>query len=138
MASRGITFLENPPLLAGAAGGSEPPDGGNEPPIGPELHDLLRHIMENKFQIPEADASELLNNVLYSFVLNAGSVKNARAWLVAATCNASRHYWRKRAPTESDVQYSARNAIYNALRRLKNRFQRLFPSRRERLGLPID
>jgi hypothetical protein len=104
MASRGITFLENPPLLAVTAGGSEPPDG-------PELPDLLRYIMENKFRIPEADAREILNDVMCSFVLNAGSVKNARAWMVAATCNASRHYWRQRAQTESGVQYGARNAI---------------------------
>jgi len=135
--SRGINFLEDPPLLAVAAG-SEPPDGGGaEPPDGPRLHSLLHYIMERKFRIPEAEARAILNEVVRSFMLNAGSVKNPRAWMVAATCNAAHHYCRERARKESGVQYVARNAIHQALKRLNDRFQRLFPSRRERRGLPL-
>jgi hypothetical protein len=125
MASQGITFLENPPVLA-VAGGIEPPDGGGEPPDRPELNALLLYITKQKYRIPEADAREILNEVVCSFMLNAGSVKNARAWMVAATCNASRHYCRERAHKESGVQYVARNAIHQALKRLNDGFQRVF------------
>jgi len=55
---------------------------------------LLLLVAINKFRVPEADAENLLQDVFVSFLQSGRRVENVRAWLVAAVCNASRHYWR--------------------------------------------
>lgn len=62
---------------------------------------LLLHIACRKFQVPEPDAEALIQEVFVSLMTTTTKVENIRAWLVAAMCNASRHYWRGQSRTES-------------------------------------
>lgn len=62
---------------------------------------LLLHIACRKFRIGEPDAESLLQEVFLSFMTTTTKVENIKAWLVAAMCNASRHYWRGQGKTES-------------------------------------
>jgi RNA polymerase sigma factor (sigma-70 family) len=62
---------------------------------------LLLFVACRKFRIPEIDAENLIQDVFLSFIQTGTKVENTRAWLVAAMCNASRHYWRAQGRTES-------------------------------------
>ena len=62
---------------------------------------LLLHIACRKFRIGENEAESLLQEVFLSFMTTTTKVENVKAWLVAAMCNASRHYWRAQGKTES-------------------------------------
>lgn len=62
---------------------------------------LLLSVACRKFRIPEADAEGLLQEVFLSFLQTGTPIDNVRAWLVAAICNASRHYWRSQGRSES-------------------------------------
>ena len=67
-----------------------------------ELHrPLLLHIACRKFRIGETEAESLLQEVFLSYMTTTTKVENVKAWLVAAMCNASRHYWRGQGKTES-------------------------------------
>jgi RNA polymerase sigma factor (sigma-70 family) len=68
-----------------------------------EHRNLLLYLGCRKFRIPENDAEGLIQEVFLS-LLQTGqrrAIDNVRAWLVAAMCNASRHYWRSQGRTES-------------------------------------
>lgn len=62
---------------------------------------LLVHIACRKFRVPEPDAESLMQEVFVSLMTTTTKVENVRAWLVAAMCNASRHYWRGQSRSES-------------------------------------
>ncbi len=62
---------------------------------------LLLYVACRKFRIPECDAENLIQEVFLSFLQTATKIDNIRAWLVAAMCNASRHYWRAQGRIES-------------------------------------
>jgi RNA polymerase sigma factor (sigma-70 family) len=62
---------------------------------------LLLYVACRKFRIPESDAESLTQEVFLSFLQNGTKIDNVRAWLVAAMCNASRHFWRASGRTES-------------------------------------
>jgi RNA polymerase sigma factor (sigma-70 family) len=62
---------------------------------------LLLYVACRKFRIPDSDAENLIQDVFLSFLQTGTKIDNVRAWLVAAMCNASRHYWRAQARTES-------------------------------------
>ena len=62
---------------------------------------LLVGLAVSKFKIPEPDAEALAQEVFLAYAQLEHSVENEKAWLVAATCNAARHYWRTQARTES-------------------------------------
>lgn len=66
-----------------------------------EYRELLLHVACRKFGVPEADAENLMQEVFLAFIENETKVEDTKAWLVAATCNASRHYWRTSARTEA-------------------------------------
>jgi len=55
---------------------------------------LLLHVGCRKFRIPESEVESLIQDVFLSFLMTKTKVENTRAWLAAAMCNASRHYWR--------------------------------------------
>src|SRR5207244_3008642 len=42
-----------------------------------------------------------MQEVFIAYMQTEAKVENTKAWLVAAMCNASRHYWRTQARTES-------------------------------------
>ena len=63
--------------------------------------DLLLYVAGRKFRVPDADCEQLLQDALFSYLTVGRPVENSRAWLVAAVCNASRHYWRVRGRTTS-------------------------------------
>ncbi|HEX9986831.1 MAG TPA: sigma-70 family RNA polymerase sigma factor [Thermoanaerobaculia bacterium] len=62
---------------------------------------LLLYVACRKFRVPECDAENLIQEVFLSFLQTGTKIENVRAWLVAAMCNASRHYWRAQGRTES-------------------------------------
>lgn len=62
---------------------------------------LLMYVACRKFRIPDSDAENLIHEVFLSFIQTGTRIENVRAWLVAAMCNASRHYWRSQGRTES-------------------------------------
>jgi RNA polymerase sigma factor (sigma-70 family) len=61
---------------------------------------LLMSVACRKFRVPDGDAEALLQEVFLSFIQTGTRIDNVRAWLVAATCNASRHYWRLQGRAE--------------------------------------
>src|SRR5260370_23092290 len=72
-------------------------------PVGPAedvetlyrtTRNLLFWVACRKFRIKEEEAESLIQEVFLSFLQSATKIDNSRAWLVAAMCNASRHYWR--------------------------------------------
>ena len=77
----------------------------------PEPHDvgdlyirhrnLLLYVACRKFRIGEIDAENLIQDVFLSFLQTGSKVGNTKSWLVAAMCNASRHYWRAQGRTEA-------------------------------------
>src|SRR5215217_394343 len=62
---------------------------------------LLLYVACRKFRIPDTDAENLIQEVFLSYLQTGTRIDNIRAWLVAAMCNASRHYWRASGRTES-------------------------------------
>ncbi|HEX6160362.1 MAG TPA: sigma-70 family RNA polymerase sigma factor, partial [Thermoanaerobaculia bacterium] len=66
-----------------------------------EHRNLLLYVACRKFRIPDGDAENLIQEVFLSFLQTGTKIDNVRAWLVAAMCNASRHYWRASGRTES-------------------------------------
>ena len=66
-----------------------------------EHRSLLLYVASRKFRIPESDAENLIQEVFLSFLQTGTKIDNVRAWLVAAMCNASRHFWRAQGRTES-------------------------------------
>lgn len=66
-----------------------------------EHRSLLLYVACRKFRIPDSDAENLIQEVFLSYLQTGTKIDNVRAWLVAAMCNASRHYWRAQGRTES-------------------------------------
>ncbi|HKR67089.1 MAG TPA: sigma-70 family RNA polymerase sigma factor [Thermoanaerobaculia bacterium] len=102
-----------------------------------EHRSLLLFVACRKFRIPDCDAENLIQEVFLSFLQNSTKIDNIRAWLVAAMCNASRHYWRSQGRTESlpenfvdhcdptsqglAEQYTMRMTVHQALNYLQPR-----------------
>jgi len=66
-----------------------------------EYRTLLLYVGCKKFRVPDTDAENLIQEVFLSYIQNVTPIENVKAWLVAAMCNASRHYWRVVGRTES-------------------------------------
>jgi RNA polymerase sigma factor (sigma-70 family) len=66
-----------------------------------EHRSLLLYVACRKFRVPDCDAENLIQEVFLSFLQSGTKIDNVRAWLVAAMCNASRHYWRAQGRVES-------------------------------------
>jgi RNA polymerase sigma factor (sigma-70 family) len=61
---------------------------------------LLLFIASRKFHIADGEAENLIQDVFLSFLQTNTRIDNVRSWLVAAMCNASRHFWRAQGRTE--------------------------------------
>lgn len=71
-------------------------------------YELLLHIAMRRFGVPEQDAESLVHEVFVSYLASSHEVRDARAWLVGAICNASRYYWRCNGRVEAlpdDLQH---------------------------------
>jgi len=77
-----------------------PAESGDVGAVYAEYRELLLHVACRKFRIPEAEAENLMQEVFLAYLQNEGRVENAKSWLVAAMCNASRHYWRSTGRTD--------------------------------------
>lgn len=62
---------------------------------------LLLSVACKKFRVPQPEAESLIHEVFLSFLQVGSQIDNVRAWLVAAACNACRHYWRVQGKSES-------------------------------------
>jgi RNA polymerase sigma factor (sigma-70 family) len=99
-ASRGRSE-KKPPLRAGAPAAPPSTAADDVEALYIEHRTLLLFVACRKFRIPDTDAENLIQDVFLSFLQTGTKIDNVRAWLVAAMCNASRHYWRAQARTES-------------------------------------
>jgi RNA polymerase sigma factor (sigma-70 family) len=66
-----------------------------------QYRSFLLAVASRKFGIPDPDAEALLQEVFLSFMQTGAQIDNVRGWLVAAMCNASRHYWRLQGRSEA-------------------------------------
>jgi len=64
---------------------------------------LLLGLAMERFGIGRADAQTLAHEVFLAYFLKMDDVRDVRAWLVGAICNASKHHLRKR---DRDVEVS--------------------------------
>jgi RNA polymerase sigma factor (sigma-70 family) len=99
-ASRGRTE-KKPQLRAGEPAPPPSTAGDDVEKLYIEHRTLLLFVACRKFRIPDTDAENLIQDVFLSFLQTGTKIDNVRAWLVAAMCNASRHYWRAQSRTES-------------------------------------
>jgi RNA polymerase sigma factor (sigma-70 family) len=70
---------------------------------------LLRAIAARKFHVPPEDVAGVVHDVFVSYLQHHERVANTRSWLVGATCNRARMYWRQRyrdgvVPEESGTE----------------------------------
>jgi DNA-directed RNA polymerase specialized sigma24 family protein len=79
---------------------------------------LLLYVASRKFRIPDSDAENLIQEVFLSYLQTGTKIENIRAWLVAAMCNASRHYWRSHGLAE---QFAMKMTVRQALDYLQPR-----------------
>lgn len=93
--------LEPPATTAAAAAPAPSPQADDVETLYIEHRTLLLYVACRKFRIPDSDAENLIQEVFLSFLQTGTKIDNVRAWLVAAMCNASRHYWRASGRTES-------------------------------------
>lgn len=56
---------------------------------------LLRKMAIRKFSIPISDVDDLVQDVFATYVANSANIHDPHAYLIGATCNAARQYWRK-------------------------------------------
>jgi RNA polymerase sigma factor (sigma-70 family) len=63
---------------------------------------VLEYIASQKFHIPDDDIRPLVHDVFVAYIRNGSRVRDARSWLVGATFNSCRLYWRERC-REEDV-----------------------------------
>ena len=86
----------------GAAAGSAPLTAADRAEsLYVEHRTLLMFVACRKFRVPDCDAENLIQEVFLSYLQSGTRIENVRAWLVAAVCNASRHYWRMQGRVES-------------------------------------
>lgn len=66
-----------------------------------ELWPVLVRIGRRKFGVPEEDVEQLVQDTALAFLASRTEIVKPQAWLVAAMCNACRHYWRWRRSREA-------------------------------------
>lgn len=79
----------------------------DEDPVA-AVYDAYREFLEalvcRKFRVPSEDALGLVHEVFLSFLRCRGEIENQRAWLIAASCNAARGYWRRRRTSDDSLE----------------------------------
>lgn len=60
------------------------------------LGPFLRNVAILKFRIPSEDASVLVQDIFVGYLTRPDTIRDPRAYLIGAICNASRNYWRIR------------------------------------------
>ncbi len=61
---------------------------------------VLEYVVVQRFGIPDADVRPLIHDVFVSYIRNRPRIRDARAWLLGATFNSARLYWRGRGRQE--------------------------------------
>jgi RNA polymerase sigma factor (sigma-70 family) len=78
------------------------------------VRQMLLYVACGKFRVPVEDAEAIAQDAIVGLLTTASRVENRRAWLVGATCNASRAYWRNRA--RFDAHHERQTAQYASTR----------------------
>ncbi len=60
-----------------------------------QIAPLLRVLAHRRFRVPAEDVGALVNDVFINYLRDPAQVRDARQYLVGATCHASRAYWRR-------------------------------------------
>lgn len=58
-----------------------------------EHFSFLCDVARYRFNVPEDEAEDVVQEVFLSFLLVRETVREPRAWLIGGVCNASRRYW---------------------------------------------
>jgi RNA polymerase sigma factor (sigma-70 family) len=104
-------------LSSGARTSASPAEGGRQhsvaSPCGAEelafeqlyleIAPLLRALARQRFGVPSADVGSLVNDVFVTFLRVNERVHDPRRYLVGATCNAARAYWRQQGAQQKVV-----------------------------------
>jgi RNA polymerase sigma-70 factor (ECF subfamily) len=72
-----------------------------------EYGGLLLWIAEVKFRVPKSEAEGVVQQAVLSLLMANTDIGDVRSWLVGATCNGSKHYWRRRILDERLVAPAA-------------------------------
>ena len=95
-----LSVTENEPLVSGPAPETSASRVDTVEMLYTQYRTLLLSVACRKFRVPEGDAENLLQEVFVSYLQAGTRIENVRSWLVAAICNASRHYWRTQGRAE--------------------------------------
>ena len=77
-----------------------------------QIAPLLRVLAHRRFRVPREDAGALVNDVFINYLRDPAQVRDARQYLVGATCNASRAYWRRQ--TAHDGRFAPLDAPHGS------------------------
>jgi RNA polymerase sigma factor (sigma-70 family) len=61
-------------------------------------YEAMRFIASQKFRIPAADVRPLIHDVFVAYMRHVALIGDDRGWLITATRNACRNYWRDTKP----------------------------------------
>jgi len=95
-----LSVPESQPANTGPAPDSQASRAATVEALYTQYRTLLMSVACRKFRVPEGDAENLLQEVFVSYLQAGSKIDNVRAWLVAAICNASRHFWRSQGRSE--------------------------------------
>jgi RNA polymerase sigma factor (sigma-70 family) len=91
-----VTAATTPRPASSVSAGSSP-DPRTIDEIYLQHASLLRRVAIRKFNVPLADAENLVHDVFIDYLVSTRTVRGElRGYLVGAICNASRNYWRSR------------------------------------------
>lgn len=86
---------------------------------------FLRKIASRKFLVPVGDVDDLVHDVFASYLANPANVRDRHRYLIGATCNASRQYWKRRVnspvqerPQEFDTVVASDDLVDGVIRNL--------------------
>ena len=65
------------------------------------VYPVLASIARGRFGLPPQDAEQVIHDALLALLAVDERIASPRAWVIAAVCNACRHYWRSRARFEA-------------------------------------
>lgn len=77
-------------------------DDGLEEEYG-AMYPLLFALAAGRFAVPRDEAAALVHDVFVAYLRNRDRVLERRPWLIGATCNAARLYWRRKRRVASTL-----------------------------------
>ena len=85
-----------------------------------QIAPLLRVLAHRRFRVPREDVGAVVNDVFINYLRDPTQVRDARQYLVGATCHASRAYWRRQTAhhgmfSSSDTPQASEDPTFESL-----------------------